>query len=111
MVPITVTKPAIAMPSISFLELAFSPGVIVRRFVKVPQGATFAVVTIRSKSIKATSPSNFYLHVMQLVPLKSRKGKTEYSFQIGKGSYSKPDAEEQTETRSFAVRSGLNIEV
>jgi tripeptidyl-peptidase II len=42
-IPVTITKPIILPNSkVSFDNLSFSPGHIERRFIKVPDGATFA---------------------------------------------------------------------
>ncbi|RUP47401.1 hypothetical protein BC936DRAFT_145776 [Jimgerdemannia flammicorona] len=111
-VPVFVAKPldTTTSPTLRFSSLQYGPGTINRRFVRVPDGATFVDVTVRSLPGQAIVPAGFYLHVLQLVPLKSHKGKIEYTFTVGKGSYGEAHAEEQIETRRLAVKSGLTIE-
>ncbi|RUS20247.1 subtilase family-domain-containing protein [Endogone sp. FLAS-F59071] len=111
-VPIFVTKPidTISSPVLKFSSLQFGPGTIERRFVKVPEGATFVDVAVKSSPRQAIVPALFRLHVLQIVPLKSHKGKTEYTFMVGKGSFGDADAEQQVESVRFSVKSGLNIE-
>lgn len=68
-------------------------------------------VAFKSSPSQAIVPARFYLHVLQIVPLKSHKGKTEYNFMVGKGSFGDAEAEQQVESVRFSVKSGLNIEV
>lgn len=70
---VTVIKPAaVAVESglqlTSFQGLTFSPGHIERRFVKVPEGATWAAATIRLSQFD--TPRMFLVHTLQLIPLR-----------------------------------------
>jgi len=52
----------------TYPKVAYRPGLIVRRFVSPPLGATHAIFTIRGCNIDA--PRRFVLHAVQLVPQK-----------------------------------------
>ena len=45
----------------------FTPGSIIRKFIAVPSGASFAELTIKSKNRNTTA--RFYTHIMQLQPV------------------------------------------
>ncbi|RIB23882.1 subtilase family-domain-containing protein [Gigaspora rosea] len=113
-VPITVTKPSILTngSKLCFDKLSFGPGHIERRFIKVPDGATYASVTLKSTTIKTTSPAFFWLHMIQLLPLRRFKfQEREYIFSFAKGSYGDVNGEEQIEKRNFAVCGGATMEI
>ncbi|CAG8610460.1 383_t:CDS:2, partial [Dentiscutata heterogama] len=108
-VPITVTKPSILTngSKLCFDKLSFGPGHIERRFIKVPDG-----VTLKSTTKKSTSPASFWLHMVQLLPLRRfTYQEREYFFSFGKGSYGDGTGEEQIEKKNFAVCGGVTMEI
>ncbi|CAG8480016.1 10360_t:CDS:10 [Scutellospora calospora] len=113
-VPITVTKPSILTngSKVCFDKLSFGPGHIERRFIKVPDGATYADVTLKSAANKITSPAFFCLHMIQLIPQRRfTYQEREYTFRFAKGSYGDGSGEEQIEKKSFAVCGGATMEI
>ncbi|KAI7869183.1 hypothetical protein BDF14DRAFT_1785690 [Spinellus fusiger] len=111
-VPVFVVKPTVlSNGTIDYKNVEFGPGDIVRRFIHVPEGASYAELTIRSKSPTDTHPARFLLHLLQLVPKKSQKNKRTYGFTLGAGSYASTDSDKEVVTKRFAVRGGLNMEV
>ena len=72
-VPITVVRPEPLTdkprPHLEHKDVLFGPGDIKRHFVKIPEGATWAVVRIGSNE-KAAS-AKFIMHTVQLSPSKS----------------------------------------
>ncbi|XP_031502252.1 tripeptidyl-peptidase 2 isoform X2 [Nymphaea colorata] len=70
-VPITVIKPLTLQdkpPIISFTGMAFSPGYIERKFIKVPKGATWVEATMRTSGFDTAR--RFFINVVQICPLK-----------------------------------------
>ncbi|GES95610.1 tripeptidyl-peptidase 2-like [Rhizophagus clarus] len=112
-VPVTVTRPIILSNSkVSFNNWSFGPGHIERRFVKVPDGATFADLALKFSASQATSPARFWLHMIQLLPQKRFTAhEREYMFSLGQGSYGDGNGEEQVEKRRFAVHGGVTLEI
>ena len=111
-IPVSVAKPTVpANGSIGFPNVEFGPGDIIRRFLHVPEGSTYAKLTLRSKSQVETCPARFMLHLLQLVPQKNQKKKQTYTFLLGSGSFGNTNSEDQVITVRFAVRGGLNLEV
>ncbi|RIA92162.1 subtilase family-domain-containing protein [Glomus cerebriforme] len=112
-VPVTVTRPIILSNSkVTFDNLSFGPGHIERRFIKVPNGATFADLTLKFSTSQATSPARLWLHMIQLLPQKRfTKHEREYYFSLGQGSYGDGNGEEQVEKKRFAVYGGVTLEV
>ncbi len=52
---------------IEFKEIEFAEGGIERRFVKVPEGATHAIVTLRARQSDPRWPPRFWtLHSLQI---------------------------------------------
>ncbi|KAI8146465.1 hypothetical protein BJV82DRAFT_598642 [Fennellomyces sp. T-0311] len=110
-VPVSVVKPIVpAKGSIEFKNVEFGPGDIMRRFVHVPEGASYAKLTLRSKTQVDTCPARFMLHLLQLVPKKNQKNKQTYGMLLGSGSFGDTSSEDQVITVRFAVRGGLNME-
>jgi len=71
-IPLTVIKPLeLQVSTYESGWLKFKPGQIERRFLVVPRGATWVVVTIQAKGIEPTR--NFVLHGLQLHPQKNIK--------------------------------------
>ncbi|CAG8537845.1 24786_t:CDS:10, partial [Racocetra persica] len=113
-VPVTITKPSILTngSKVCFDKLTFGPGHIERRFIKVPDGATYADVTLKFVTNKATSPGFFWLHMIQLLPLRRfTHQEREYTFYFAKGSYGDGSGDEQIEKKSFAVCGGVTMEI
>ncbi|KAG0480500.1 hypothetical protein HPP92_011358 [Vanilla planifolia] len=70
-VPITIVKPISPVgqpPLVSFLDVAFLPGHIERRFIDVPVGATWAEAMIRTSNFDTTR--KFFIDAVQVCPLK-----------------------------------------
>ena len=69
-IPITITK-AIAVANqplqVSFSNILFQPGHIERRYIEVPQGATWVDVTMKTSGFD--TPRKFYLDAVQMCPL------------------------------------------
>ncbi|CAG8454666.1 15829_t:CDS:10 [Acaulospora morrowiae] len=113
-IPVVVTKPSIITngSKITYDNWAFGPGHIERRFLKVPEGATYADVTIKFSSNSHTSPARFWLHMIQLLPQRRFTNQEhEYYFALAKGSYGDGNGEEQIEKKRFSVRGGVTIEI
>lgn len=57
--------------SIKFDKTTFNANTIVRKFVNVPLGATWATVEMQtSDATKLNEPAKFYIHTLQLLPQK-----------------------------------------
>ncbi|KAF7727019.1 tripeptidyl-peptidase II Tpp2 [Apophysomyces ossiformis] len=111
-VPVSVVKPIVSSNgSLAFRDVEYGPGAIFRRFLHVPEGATYAELTLRSRAPVETGPGRFMLHLLQLIPKKSQKNKQTYTFMLGSGSYGNPDSNEEVITKRFAVKGGLTLEV
>jgi tripeptidyl-peptidase-2 len=111
-VPVSVIKPIpVPQGTIKFDTVEYGPGEIVRRFVHVPEGATYCNLVLRSRAPIETSPARFMLHLLQLVPKKNQKNKHAYTFMLGDGSSGDPESNDQVIKKSFSVRGGLNLEV
>ncbi|CAG8643412.1 13260_t:CDS:2, partial [Cetraspora pellucida] len=108
-VPITITKPSILTngSKVCFNKLTFGPGHIERKFIKVPED-----VTLKFATNKTTSPALFWLHMIQLLPLRRfTHQEREYTLYFAKGSYGDGSGNEQIEKRSFSVCGGLTMEI
>lgn len=111
-IPVSVVKPTIpSQGSIRYKNVEYGPGDIIRRFVHVPEGATFCDLVIKARAPVDSSPAHFKLHLLQLVPKQNQKGKHAYTFLLGSGSFSDPNSDEQVIKKRFSVRGGLNLEV
>ncbi|KAI8884711.1 hypothetical protein K501DRAFT_247452 [Backusella circina FSU 941] len=111
-VPVSVVKPTpVPQGTITFDTVEYGPGDIVRRFVHVPEGATYCNLVLKSRAPIETSPARFMLHLLQVVPKKSQKNKHAYSFMLGDGSSGDPESNDQVIKKTFSVRGGLNLEV
>ncbi|KAL2642830.1 hypothetical protein R1flu_010417 [Riccia fluitans] len=70
-IPVTVIKPiqvSASSPKVTFSDLSFVPGFTDRRFILVPEGATWAEVTIRCHGFD--TPRRFLVSAVQLMPKK-----------------------------------------
>ncbi|KAM0047332.1 putative tripeptidyl-peptidase II [Helianthus debilis subsp. tardiflorus] len=70
-IPVTITKPKIVEtrpPLITFSGLSFQPGHIVRKFIKVPYGATWVEAAMSTAGFD--TPRRFYIDTVQISPLK-----------------------------------------
>ncbi|KAG6541056.1 hypothetical protein Mapa_017543 [Marchantia paleacea] len=68
-VPVTVVKPiqlSAGYPSVTFSDLSFTPGFTDRRFIVVPEGATWAEISIRCHGFD--TPRRFLVSAVQLMP-------------------------------------------
>ncbi|KAN0063578.1 hypothetical protein ACQY0O_004026 [Thecaphora frezii] len=104
-VPVTVAKPEVhADPTVRYVGTRFESGKIVRRFVHVPEGATWASVTVRSYNHAAPGTgARFWLHCVQLEPLR-RLDDVEHAFVLSL-------QENEPVKKSFGVRGGITMEV
>ncbi|GAB2222014.1 hypothetical protein Drorol1_Dr00013211 [Drosera rotundifolia] len=101
-IPLTITKPMVVKghpPLVSFPGMQFSPGHIERRFIEVPQGATWVEATMRASGFDTSR--RFFVDTLQLSPLK-RPGKWESVV-----TFSSPSAK----VFSFQVEGGQTIEL
>lgn len=74
-VPVTVVVPHVLdvkkTRSIKFDTTTFSANTIVRKFINVPQGATWAVLEMQTtEATKSNQPAKFFIHTLQLLPMK-----------------------------------------
>ncbi|SPO40259.1 related to Tripeptidyl-peptidase II [Pseudozyma flocculosa] len=104
-VPVTVAKPEVhAEPTVRYDGTRFESGKIVRRFVHVPEGATWASITVRSANHAAPgTAARFWLHCVQLEPLR-RLSDVEHAFVLNL-------QENEPVKKSFNVRGGLTMEI
>ena len=104
-IPVTVAKPELFnSPTVKFDTVRFEAGKIDRRFISVPEGATWASLTVRSS--KHSSPgtsARFWLHCVQLEPLQ-RLSEVEKAFVLAL-------QENEPVTKKFNVRGGMTMEV
>ncbi|KAI9310690.1 subtilase family-domain-containing protein [Dichotomocladium elegans] len=110
-VPVSVVKPSVpSNASVQYREVEFGPGDIMRKFIHVPEGATYAHLIVRSRTREQTNPARFMLHLLQLVPKQNQKKKQTYNLLLGSGSFGDVGSEDQVIVVRFAVRGGLNME-
>ncbi|CDW99623.1 hypothetical protein [Sporisorium scitamineum] len=104
-VPVTVAKPEVfPSPTIKFDTVRFEAGKIERRFISVPEGATWASLTVRSSNhSSANTSARFWLHCVQLEPLQ-RLSEVEKAFVLAL-------QENEPVTKKFSVRGGMTMEV
>ncbi len=74
-VPVTVVVPHIVdvkkTRSIRFDKTTFNANTIVRKFINVPQGATWAALEMQTTdATKSNQPAKFFIHTLQLLPMK-----------------------------------------
>ncbi|GAC93350.1 minor extracellular protease [Pseudozyma hubeiensis SY62] len=104
-VPVTVAKPEVfPSPTVKFDTIRFEAGKIERRFISVPEGATWASLTVRSSNHSSAGTSaRFWLHCVQLEPLQ-RLSEVEKAFVLAL-------QENEPVTKKFNVRGGMTMEV
>lgn len=104
-IPVTVAKPEVfASPTVKFDTVRFEAGKIERRFISVPEGATWASLTVRSSNHSSAGTSaRFWLHCVQLEPLQ-RLSEVEKAFVLAL-------QENEPVTKKFNVRGGMTMEV
>ena len=104
-IPVTVAKPQVfPSPTVKFDTVRFEAGKIERRFVSVPEGATWASLTVRSSNHSSAGTSaRFWLHCVQLEPLQ-RLSEVEKAFVLAL-------QENEPVTKKFNVRGGMTMEV
>lgn len=104
-VPVTVTKPEVFVaPTVKFETERFEAGKIARRFIHVPEGATWASLTVRSSNHSSSGTSaRFWLHCVQLEPLQ-RLSDVEQAFVLAL-------QEDEPVNKKFNVRGGMTMEV
>ncbi|KAG0176962.1 tripeptidyl-peptidase II Tpp2 [Apophysomyces sp. BC1034] len=111
-VPVSVVKPISPLNgSYEVRNVEYGPGSIYRRFLHVPEGATYAELTVRSRAPIETGPGRFMLHLLQLIPKTSQKNKQTYGFILGHGTYGSPTSGDEVITKRFAVKGGLTLEL
>ncbi|ONK71943.1 uncharacterized protein A4U43_C04F14000 [Asparagus officinalis] len=101
-VPITILKPTIPTgqpPQILFSRISFTPGLIERRFIEVPHGATWVEATMRTSGFDTAR--RFFIDAVQISPL-TRPIKWEAVVTFSSPSF---------KTFMFAVKGGLTIEL
>ncbi|GMT04266.1 hypothetical protein PENTCL1PPCAC_26440, partial [Pristionchus entomophagus] len=99
-IPVTITKPLeLSAVSHSF-EVMTRPGIPIRNFIKVPEGATAAI--IRLKNVDRVPKESFVLHCTQLLPHKCMRETETHRNIMG----------DQTELkRAFSVEGGKTLEI
>ncbi|PWY98768.1 hypothetical protein BCV70DRAFT_178492 [Testicularia cyperi] len=104
-VPVTVAKPDVfPSPTVKFPAVRFEAGKIERRFIHVPEGATWASITLRSSNHSSPGTSaRFWLHCVQLEPLQ-RLSEVEKAFVLAL-------QENEPVVKKFSVRGGMTMEV
>ncbi|EST06453.1 Peptidase S8/S53 domain protein [Kalmanozyma brasiliensis GHG001] len=104
-IPVTVAKPEVfPSPTVKLDTVRFEAGKIDRRFISVPEGATWASLTVRSSNHSSAGTSaRFWLHCVQLEPLQ-RLSDVEKSFVLAL-------QENEPVTKKFSVRGGMTMEV
>ncbi|SPO20194.1 related to Tripeptidyl-peptidase II [Ustilago trichophora] len=104
-IPVTVAKPEVfPSPTVKFDTVRFEAGKIERRFISVPEGATWASLTVRSSNHSSAGTSaRFWLHCVQLEPLQ-RLSEVEKAFVLAL-------QENEPVTKKFNVRGGMTMEV
>lgn len=104
-IPVTVAKPDLLdSPTVKFDTVRFETGKIERQFIHVPEGATWASLTVRSSNHSSHNTSaRFWLHCVQLEPLQ-RLSEVEKAFVLAL-------QENEPVTKKFSVRGGMTMEV
>ncbi|SPO21109.1 related to Tripeptidyl-peptidase II [Ustilago trichophora] len=104
-IPVTVAKPEVfPSPTVKFDTIRFEAGKIERRFITVPEGATWASLTVCSSNHSSAGTSaRFWLHCVQLEPLQ-RLSEVEKAFVLAL-------QENEPITKKFNVRGGMTMEV
>ncbi|KAI9146026.1 subtilase family-domain-containing protein [Paraphysoderma sedebokerense] len=114
-IPVTVTKPATTVDGgiIRWEGMSFGPGQIERKFVRVPEGATFADLTVKSSSAPGqTTPARFFVHMLQLVPqMRYPRHEREYLYTLGNEQGLAVGEMKTYDTKRFKVRGGVTMEV
>ncbi|KAI3633416.1 hypothetical protein MIR68_008363 [Amoeboaphelidium protococcarum] len=103
-VPVSVCKPTllpITDASYSYQQL-YDPGSVDRKFIQIPNGATFADIEI--SAVKVSESCRFVVHLVQLVP-QSRHSNTEQHW------YFSFDQQTSKKVKSFRVYGGLTMEL
>ncbi|KAL3696139.1 hypothetical protein R1sor_010215 [Riccia sorocarpa] len=101
-IPVTVIKPiqvSASSPKVTFSDLSFVPGFTDRRFILVPEGATWAEVTIRCHGFD--TPRRFIVSAVQLLPKKRPSVWDTYA------TFSSPSSKDF----AFAVEGGVTMEL
>nr|CAH0110775.1 unnamed protein product [Daphnia galeata] len=104
-VPITVVKPETVHNETSYNKQHFAAGDIQRRFINVPEGASWAVLTINLENLEAeANNARFIVHAVQLVP--------ELNCKAGMEFYKLIDLHEHPNAPlAFAVKGGRVMEL
>ncbi|KAL1831481.1 hypothetical protein ACET3Z_001132 [Daucus carota] len=101
-IPVTITKPTSVRsrpPLISFTGMSFVPGNIVRKYIEVPQGASWVETTMRTSGFDTAR--RFFIDTVQISPLqRPMKWETVVTF-------SSPSAK----SFAFPVESGRTMEL
>ncbi|KAL9932747.1 hypothetical protein V8E36_008446 [Tilletia maclaganii] len=108
-IPVTIAKPVVPRPGVSgstlrFDSVALSSGKVDRRYISVPDGATWAELRFVTKNHEIPSAkARLWLTCVQLEPHR-RLGDVEHSAVMGL-------SEGEPEERKFRVRGGLTMEL
>ncbi|GMR32320.1 hypothetical protein PMAYCL1PPCAC_02515, partial [Pristionchus mayeri] len=99
-IPVTITKP-LELSSVSHsFDVLTRPGIPIRNFIKVPEGATAAL--IRLKNVDRVPKESFVIHCTQILPHKSMRESETHRNILG----------DQTELkRAFSVVGGKTLEI
>lgn len=101
-IPISITKPSNLINNRFKYKLFYGPGFIDRKFVVVPEGATWADLTITAQGPR--SKGRFVVHVMQIMPhLKHTKSEFQWYFNLF--------SDDVIPGKSFAVHEGSTLEI
>ncbi len=104
-IPVTVTKPEVLdAPVARYENQRLSAAQVTRRFISVPEGATWATMRVVSKNHAAQGTNaRLWMHLVQLEPMQ-RLHSVEKAWLLSL-------AEDDPTTRRFAVKGGLTMEV
>ncbi|KAI9298369.1 subtilisin-like protein [Neoconidiobolus thromboides FSU 785] len=112
-IPVTIIKPIILQTPIFKLDnFKVSPGSILRRFISVPDEATYCEMKITTAS-SSNNPVRMYAHMVQLVP-NERFSEYEHQYMLSFDPNSNENLDmngTQTEKRTFKVIGGRTIEI
>lgn len=101
-IPVSITKPSPIVDNRLKFESLYGPGVIDRHFINVPDGATWAELSIVANGPR--SPGKFVAHLTQLLPHKKHT-KTEQMW------YLNLHGTDPIPSKTFAVTGGFTLEL
>lgn len=104
-VPVTVAKPLVPQgPTVNFKSVRLATGSVDRRFIHVPEGATWAELRFRTSNHEVSGTSvRCWVHAVQLEP-QQRLGNVE-------GAYVMAMNEGEPVTKKMTVKAGMTLEL